>query len=154
MRLGIYFNLTDYVKFDRNNGQNLSAGQKAGCSLLAGSIGSFFGNPCDLILVRMQSDSMLPVEERRNYSSFFNAFRRIAAEEGVTSLWRGSVSTMLRACAMNVSMLTTYETVKETLQKSADPNDHPFKLQAKASLCSAVVTCFVSLPFDNLKTKL
>jgi solute carrier family 25 oxoglutarate transporter 11 len=115
MRLGIYFNLTDYVKFDRNNGQNLSAAQKAGCSLLAGSIGSFVGNPCDLILVRMQSDSMLPVEERRNYSSFFNAFKRIAQEEGPTSLWRGSVSTMLRACAMNVSMLTTYETVKETL---------------------------------------
>lgn len=102
----------------------------------------------------MQADTMLPVEDRRNYTSFFNAFSRIAREEGVTSLWRGSVSTMLRACAMNVSMLVTYDTVKESLASRYPKDYSPFKMQVQASLCSAVVTCFCSLPFDNIKTKL
>lgn len=52
LRLGIYFNLSEYVKNEKNGGANLSALQKAGCSLIAGSLGSFVGNPCDLALVR------------------------------------------------------------------------------------------------------
>jgi solute carrier family 25 oxoglutarate transporter 11 len=35
------------------------------------------GNPADLALIRMQADSRLPVEERRNYTSVGNAFSRI-----------------------------------------------------------------------------
>jgi len=53
LRLGIYFNLTEWVKVNKNGGENLSALQRAGCSLFAGSFGSFIGNPCDLALVRM-----------------------------------------------------------------------------------------------------
>ena len=56
LRLGIYFNLSDYIKQNVNHGANLTALQKAGASLLAGGFGSFVGNPCDLVLVRMQAD--------------------------------------------------------------------------------------------------
>jgi len=79
----------------------LSFAQKGGCSLIAGGLGSFIGTPADLILIRMQSDGTLPVEQRRNYTSFFNAARRIPAEEGVTSLWKGGVPTITRAMALN-----------------------------------------------------
>ena len=77
LRLGIYFNLTEYVKNERNKGENLSALQRAGCSMVAGSLGSFVGNPCDLALVRMQADSALPEAERRNYKNVADAFTRI-----------------------------------------------------------------------------
>ena len=53
LRLGIYFNLTEWIKVNKNGGENLSALQRAGASLTAGSLGSFVGNPCDLALVRM-----------------------------------------------------------------------------------------------------
>lgn len=53
LRLGIYFNLSDYIKNDINGGANLTALQKTGASLFAGGFGSFIGNPCDLVLVRM-----------------------------------------------------------------------------------------------------
>ena len=77
LRLGIYFNMTDYIKEQVNDGKNLTAFQKTYCSLTAGAIGSFVGNPFDLVLVRMQTDSTLPLAERRNYKGILEAFSRI-----------------------------------------------------------------------------
>lgn len=63
MSLGTYFNLTQYVKNKHNNGENLSIAQKGVCSLSSGVIGSFFGTPTDLVLVRMQADRRAGLEE-------------------------------------------------------------------------------------------
>lgn len=52
------------------------------------------------------------IEQRRNYKNVFNAFARIAKEEGVTTLWRGSVATMGRAVIVNISQLATYSQAK------------------------------------------
>lgn len=52
---------------------------------------------------------MLPAEKRRNYTGLTNALVRIVKEEGLTTLWRGSYPTVVRAMAMNMGMLTTYD---------------------------------------------
>ena len=127
--------------------------QKTGASLAAGAIGSFIGTPCDLVLVRMQADTMLPVEQRRNYSNVFNAFGRIVSEEGVTSLWSGATPTICRAMALNVAMLVTYDEAKERLTARFG-KDHPYRIMFTASMLSACATSTASLPFDNIKTKL
>lgn len=127
--------------------------QKAIASMLAGSIGSFIGNPCDLALVRMQADSSMPAAERRNYSGVGDAIKRIVGEEGVTSLWKGSVPTMLRATSLNVAMLVTYDTAKEKLTKSM-PNSSATTINVASSMVAAVNTALFSLPFDNIKTKI
>ena len=44
----------------------------------------------------MTSDGSLPVEQRRNYSSVFNALARISREEGVRTLWTGATPTIAR----------------------------------------------------------
>jgi len=62
-RLGIYFNFSEWVRNTKNNGENLTAPQKAGVALTAGSLGSLVGNPCDLVLVRMQADKRPDIEE-------------------------------------------------------------------------------------------
>jgi solute carrier family 25 oxoglutarate transporter 11 len=100
-----------------NHGENLSALQKAGASIIAGGIGSFIGTPCDLALVRMQADSTLPFAERRNYKHVFDAFARIIKEEGVTSCWNGATPTIARAISLNVAQLVTYDEAKERLNK-------------------------------------
>jgi len=51
--------------------------------------------------------------ERRNYTGVFNAFRRIAAEEGYAALYTGAVATMARAAAMNVSQLVSFDVCKD-----------------------------------------
>lgn len=126
--------------------------QKMFASLAAGGIGSFVGCPADLILIRMQADTMLPMDQRRNYTSVFDAFRRIPAEEGVSGLWKGGVPTMIRAMALNLAMFTTYEEAKERFAV-AMPNNQSlawFLASFLAGSCAATA----SLPFDNAKTKL
>ena len=84
---------------------------KAGMGLTAGAIGAFCGTPADVALIRvlkflspqkitsefhqsepffktqtlirMCVDNRLPEAERRNYKSVFDAWRRIAGEEGI-----------------------------------------------------------------------
>lgn len=150
-RFGIFFNLVDYVKFSQG-GQNLTFAQKGGCSLVAGGLGSFIGAPADLILIRMQADGALPAEQRRNYRGFFDAAKRIPKEEGLTSLWKGGVPTMVRAMSLNFGMFTTYEEAKERLS-AAMPNNLGLAWFL-ASVLSGVAASTISLPFDNAKTKL
>jgi len=45
--------MTDYLKYNVNGGKNLTTFQKVYSSLLAGGIGSVFGTPADLVLIRM-----------------------------------------------------------------------------------------------------
>lgn len=152
LRLGIYFNLTEHFKEKNGNGTTTFL-QKAGSSLFAGTFGSFIGNPADLALVRLQADSTLPVEERRNYKGVFDAVKRISAEEGVPALWKGAVPTMSRACSLNIAMMVSYDTAREKLEASLG-KDRKYTVSFAASMVSACCTAFFSLPFDNMKTKI
>lgn len=142
------------MKTERNQGANVTPLQRAGCSLVAGSLGSFVGNPCDLALVRMQADTVLPEAERRNYKNVVDAFTRIISEEGVTALWRGAIPTMSRACALNCCMLVSYDSAKEFAAASLGPSASALQIQFGSSMIAAVATAIGSLPFDNIKTKM
>jgi len=152
MRLGLYFSISDHLKERKPaSNQNLTGLEKAGASLAAGAIGSFIGNPCDLALVRMQSDATLPVDQRRNYKHVFDALYRIVKEEGVLNLWRGATPTIARAMSLNLAMLATYDEAKERIEKSFGASKTTPLI---ASAISGVMTSVISLPFDNMKTKL
>ena len=101
----------------------------------------------------MQADASLPEAERRNYKNVMDAFTRIVSEEGVLSLWKGAVPTIIRATALNVAMLVSYDTVKEKMEASIG-KDKPFTVQISSSMVAAVATAVCSLPFDNIKTKI
>jgi solute carrier family 25 oxoglutarate transporter 11 len=101
----------------------------------------------------MQSDSTLPLAERRNYKNVFEAFRRIVSEEGLTSCWKGATPTICRAMSLNMSQLVTYDEAKERLTHRFGKG-HEMAVMFSASMISAVATSTASLPFDNLKTKL
>lgn len=92
----------------------------------------------------------MPVEQRRNYSNVFNAFTRIAREEGFFNLWKGCQPTVVRAMALNLGMLVSYEEAKERLEKYMSRQMAWFF----ASVISGAIASTMSLPFDNVKTKL
>lgn len=115
-RLGIYKTVFNKMKANQG-GKDLSFGQKAICSMTAGFFGSIIGNPADLALVRMQNDTALPADQKRNYKNVFDAFRTIVADEGFFALWRGCTPTVVRAVVLNVGMLGPYDEIKERLNK-------------------------------------
>jgi solute carrier family 25 oxoglutarate transporter 11 len=151
-RFGVYLNVSQYMQNNLPEGQkNLSFAQKCYASIIAGGIGAFVGNPADLALIRMQSDNTLPKEERRNYKNVVDAFLRISREEGVTSLWKGVGPTIVRAMALNLGMLGPYDQAKEMLTKVIGDS---MVTNLSASACAGFLAAFLSLPFDNIKTKL
>jgi hypothetical protein len=101
--------------------------------------------------VRVQADSTKPVAERYGYKGVFDAISRIVKEEGFATLYRGYPPTLLRAIAMNVGQMTTYDEAKERLT-AAGVSGMP--LFASASVISTTAATILSLPFDMMKTRL
>lgn len=152
--MGIYNKLFNGWKAQK--GADLSFAQKSVCSVVAGFIGSVVGTPPDLILIRMQSDSTLPENQRRNYKSVGDAFKRIVAEEGFLSLWTGCMPTVTRAVVLNFGMLGPYDEAKERLNKhfNGDSKKDTKATRLMASALAGFSASFLSLPFDNAKTKI
>ena len=150
-RLGIYSYLFEKIK--REQGK-VNFTNKFYISCLAGFFGALVGTPADLTLVRFQSDATLPAAERRNYKNVVDAFKRIVQEEGFFSLWKGSTPTVLRALALNIAMLTSNDEIKERLTEMRGLKKPDQTSVFTASAISGFLSSFVSLPFDNIKTKI
>jgi len=150
-RLGLFNTSLDYFQH-HNNGKPLPFYTKTGLALGAGGLAAVIGTPFDLALVRMASDGRLPVEQRQNYSSAFNAVGRIAAQDGLPGLWRGCGPTVIRACFFNMGQLATYAQFKEELLHLGfhDKADTHLLAAFGSGFCATVV----SLPFDSAKTRL
>lgn len=103
---------------EANDGKPLPLYQKALCGLTAGAIGASVGSPADLALIRMQADATLSAAQRRNYSNAFHALYRITADEGVLALWKGAGPTVVRAMALNMGMLASYDQSVEFFRDS------------------------------------
>lgn len=95
--------------------QPLPLWQKAAAGLTAGGLGALVGSPADLSLIRMQSDSTLPVAQRRNYKGVGDALLRIIKDEGMGGLFRGAGPTVVRAMSLNMGMLASNDEVKKLL---------------------------------------
>lgn len=151
-RLGIFNNISEALK-EYNKGQNVPLYQKALAGLVAGGMGAFVGTPADLTLIRMQADSTLPAEQRRNYKSVGDAFVRIVREDGVAGLFRGAVPTITRAMALNMGMLASNDQAKEMLVDAGFE-----KGGAASTMGGAFIAGFFasacSLPFDFVKTRM
>ena len=91
--------------------QPLPLWQKALAGLTAGGLGALVGSPADLSLIRMQSDSTLPPERRRNYKGVGDALTRIVKDDGVAGLFRGAGPTVVRAMSLNMGMLASNDQV-------------------------------------------
>merc|ERR1711970_682057 len=146
VRLGVYRKLEE-------NFTPKSFGEKLGLGATAGFIGSLFGNPAEVCLIRMTADGNLPLAERRNYTSVFNALTRIIKEEGVTTLWRGATPTIARAIVVNAAQLGTYSQAKESAKKMMGMEEG-IKLHFVAAMISGLVTTIASMPVDIVKTRL
>ena len=91
--------------------QPLPLWQKGLCGLTAGGLGALVGSPADLSLIRMQADTTMPADQRRNYKGVGDALTRIIKEEGVAGLFTGAGPTVVRAMALTMGMLASNDQV-------------------------------------------
>ena len=110
-RIGLHRTFSDIIA-EKTGGQ-VPFWMKTLSGMASGSIAVCIGTPMDVALVRMQSDSMKPVAERRNYAHVLDAMGRTASEEGFGALYKGLIPNIGRGMAMNVGMLACYDQAKE-----------------------------------------
>lgn len=132
--------------------QKIGFGERAAAGLSAGGIAAMIGNPADLALIRMQSDGLKPVDQRKNYKSVIDALSRIAKSEGVAALWAGATPTVVRAMALNFGQLAFFSEAKSQLKTRTDWSPRVQTLSASA--IAGFFASFFSLPFDFVKTRL
>ncbi|KAK9270213.1 hypothetical protein L1049_025789 [Liquidambar formosana] len=125
--------------------------RKIAAGLIAGGIGAAVGNPADVAMVRMQADGRLPASQRRNYKSVVDAITRMAKQEGVTSLWRGSTLTVNRAMIVTASQLASYDQFKEMILEKGVMKDG-LGTHVTASFAAGFVAAVASNPVDVIKT--
>lgn len=77
--------LTDHP----NSGKKPSTSQLVIAGALAGGLGGVAGNPADIVLVRMTTDSLKPPEKQLGYRNAIDGVVRVAREEGPAALMRG-----------------------------------------------------------------
>lgn len=150
-KINYYFKLVILFCF-RNDGKPPGFLTKAALGMVAGACGAFVGTPAEVALVRMTADGRLPVDQRRNYSSVFNALLRIAREEGVLVMWRGAIPTMGRAMVVNAAQLASYSQAKEALMSTGYFKENIF-LHFCSSMISGLITTAASMPVDIAKTR-
>lgn len=151
IRIGVYRTLADR---EMKINKSISLAKRLAYSLIGGGVGSFFGNPFDVALVRFQSDHTLPIEQRRNYKSLPNALVRMYTEEGLLIFWKGYLINFMRACAMTSAMFTVNDEVKHLINVARKIEKPDQKSNLAAAAISGVACSFCSLPFDNIKTKI
>ncbi|CAF0848113.1 unnamed protein product [Brachionus calyciflorus] len=120
---------------------------------LGGGIGSIVGSPADLINVRMQNDSKLPLEKRRNYKNCFEALYRITKTEGFTTLYTGFHMSAVRGVLVTVGQLAFYDEIKTRLIKTTYFND-TISTHFLASMCAGFIATLITMPADVIKTLL
>lgn len=131
---------------------NMPLTRKITAGLIAGAVGAAVGNPADVAMVRMQADGRLPQAQRRNYKSVVDAIARMARQEGIGSLWRGSSLTVNRAMLVTASQLASYDQIKETILEKGIMRDG-LGTHVAASFSAGFVAAVASNPVDVIKTR-
>jgi len=153
MRLTFYDKLS-YSAAQHNNGAPLTFTQRLVCGLAAGSTAAAIICPVEVSLVRMQADSAITdPAKRRNYKHIGDALTRIIKDEGlIKGGYKGVGPTVCRGAIVSMTQLGTYDQAKYSINKAFGLEG--MELNALASLCSAVVYSYASLPMDIAKSRM
>lgn len=83
-------------------------------------------------------------------------FSRILAEEGVSGLYRGVVPVAMKQSANAVVRFTSYQYLLEMTKSSLEGRGVRSAVIAPAAAggLAGIITVYITMPFDNVKTKL
>ncbi|KAI0320979.1 dicarboxylic acid transporter [Amylostereum chailletii] len=155
VRLGSY----EQMKYQMTREGRPSSGKLLLAAMVAGGLGGIAGNPADVLLVRMTSDSLRPPEQRYNYTNALTGFISLAKSEGLKGLSRGLGTNTIRAVLMNGSQVGSYDFFKSGLLHQPLPFvNYQLKdnllLHTVSSCLAGTVATTVCAPADVLRSRL
>ncbi|KAJ1657373.1 hypothetical protein IWQ61_003214 [Dispira simplex] len=153
VRFGVYDIVKHKLTENHPAGEKLPFYKMLIAGSVAGLVGGIFGNPADIVNVRMQNDGQLPVAQRRNYKHAMDGFLRITREEGLISLFRGLGPNTNRAVLMTCSQLASYDGFKQLLLSTPYFQESVIT-HFSASLLAGVFATTVCSPVDVIKTRI
>ncbi|TDL28899.1 mitochondrial carrier [Rickenella mellea] len=126
---------------------------------LAGGLGGLAGNPADILLVRMTTDSLRPPESKYQYRNAITGLVNLIRDEGVRGLFRGVGTNTFRAVLMNTSQVGSYDYFKTKLLRRRVPFlDYELRdnlvLHSTASCLAGTVATTICAPADVIKARL
>jgi len=120
---------------------------------IAGALGGVVGNPADIILVRMTTDSLRKPENRYRYRNGLDGLTRLVKEEGIVGLTRGLGPNTTRAILMNSSQLASYDYFKALIIRRYGLKDG-VGLHVISSTFAGAIATTVSSPVDVIRSRI
>lgn len=151
IRFGLYEVITSKLLEGRDD--CLPFYQKFTVGCFAGFVGGIAGNPADMVNVRMQNDTKLPRELRRNYSHAFNGLYRVALEDGFRTLFAGVTMTAVRGLLMTMGQVAIYDQSKQMLISTEYFGD-TIPTHLTSSVIAGTFATIFTQPADVMKTRL
>jgi hypothetical protein len=143
LRLGLYSPIKEVlqVKKDSNFFMKFLAGS------LAGVIGSFVGNPFDVLKTRLMSI------ESKNTPSMLETAIQLYKNEHIPGFYRGLQANMMRACVLNGTKMSCYDQISASIKNSQIiPAGLP--TQFVSAFGAGFFMAITVAPFDMIRTQL
>lgn len=135
-------------------GSGIGFAFKLASGLVAGATACVLCCPVEVALVRMQADANRPLMERRNYRNVVTALLSIVKREGIAGAYAGVGALVTRGAIVSMAQLATYDTAKAAYQQPPFGFNDGVLLHLCSGVTAGFVYCAVSLPIDNVKSRL
>ncbi|XP_012340447.1 solute carrier family 25 member 40 [Apis florea] len=134
-------------KYNRKNkkASTITMKQPFWIPMMAGAIARIWAatlvSPLELIRTKMQS-------QRLSYAEILQALKTVVKYSGVSGLWMGLSSTLLRDVPFSAIYWLHYETIKQKFHES----QQTFTFNFTAGAIAGSIAAFLTIPFDVVKT--
>lgn len=152
IRLGLYdeFKTFYYDLFCKNKkSKDMPISIRMLAGITTGSLSVIVAQPTDVVKIRMQGQG---TTSTRIYKNSREAYRTIAAEEGIRGLWKGIMPNIARNIAVGVTEMVTYDVTKHKIVTSGILGDG-IPCHFLSAFNAGFIAVVISSPVDVTKTR-
>uniref|UniRef100_A0A2P2HZ85 Solute carrier family 25 member 35-like n=1 Tax=Hirondellea gigas TaxID=1518452 RepID=A0A2P2HZ85_9CRUS len=160
-RLSLYHKLqvNGYLNSSSKDGSGATRLSNIKCVLAGASVGvisGFIASPLYLVKVQLQSqaDPRLAVGTQHNHNSVIAALQASMRTGGITGLYRGASTSLLRVGVGSAAQLFTYTKCRDALHNAGVCDMKSWSNALAGAMLSGVAVTACMTPFDVLSTRL
>lgn len=101
--------------------------------------------PCELLKVRHMTQT--------SHESFFAVLRNVVKDEGITALYKGGTSTLLRQVTNHMIRFPVFYSLTQYLKEERNEKTLPAHINLFAGAFAGTVSTLVNTPLDTIKTR-